>query len=92
MSKGWTYKAGDWWILCDVCNRKIEASKSKLRWDGFRVCADDWETRQPQDFVKPMLDKISVPFSRPRTADVFVDVRDVTRYVEFGYVDEGYVE
>jgi len=74
MSHGWKYESGGWWLLCDVCNKKIEAHKSKKRWDGFVVCPDDWEIRHPQDFIKPTIDKIVVPFTRPRQEDVFVDV------------------
>ena len=66
--------SGDWNLYCDVCAKKIKASESKHRWDGFIVCQDDWEMRHPQDFVKARQDKISVPFSRPREAVVFVDV------------------
>ncbi len=74
MSNGWNYVSGDWWIQCDVCSKKIKASEAKHRWDGFIVCPDDYENRHPQDFIRAKMDKISVPFSRPRSTDVFVDV------------------
>lgn len=74
MSKGWRYKSGDWWVLCDSCNQKTPAHLIKKRWDGFMVCPDDWEVRHPQDFVKATIDKISVPFSRPRSTDTFVEL------------------
>ena len=61
----WTYDSGQFNLYCDVCKKKIKAAEAKHRWDGFIVCADDWEPRQPQDFVKAKIDKISVPFSRP---------------------------
>lgn len=79
MSHGWDWKSGDWWILCDSCQKKIKASESRKRWDGLIVCADDWEYRHPQDFIKAQKDKISVPFSRPRPTDTFVPV-DYTSY------------
>lgn len=72
MSKGWSYDSGDWWIICDVCSKKIKASESKQRWDGLIVCPDDWELRHPQDFLKVKEDKITVPFSRPRPTDSFI--------------------
>lgn len=59
------YVSGEFNVTCDVCSRKIKASDAKQRWDGFIVCPDDFETRQPQDFVKPRQDKITVPFTRP---------------------------
>lgn len=57
-----TYVAGDWNILCDVCSKKIKASKSKHRWDGLIVCPEDFEVRHIQEFLKVRADKISVPF------------------------------
>lgn len=66
------YKSGDWNLICDVCSSKIKASKSKHRWDGFIVCPSCYETRHPQDFLRSKADKQSVPYSRPRPADVYV--------------------
>lgn len=66
MSHGWKYESGDWWVLCDVCNRKTKASETRRRWDGFQVCKNDWEPRQSLDFIRARADKIAVPFSRPR--------------------------
>jgi hypothetical protein len=73
MSKGWNYSSGDWLIQCDVCSKKIKASEAKHRWDGFIVCSDDYENRHPQDFIRAKMDKISVPFTRPRSVDVFIE-------------------
>lgn len=72
MSKGWNYVAGDWWAICDVCGEKHKASKMKKRWDGFMVCEEDFEQRHPQDFVKSKIDKIVVPWTRPRPIDSFI--------------------
>lgn len=66
--------SGEWNITCDVCSKKIKAHEAKQRWDGFIVCPEDYETRQPQDFVKAQVDKITVPFTRPIPAYVFTDV------------------
>lgn len=74
MSKDWNYKSGDWWILCDVCGKKMKASHARHRWDGFIVCDKDFENRHPMDFIKVIPDKISVPFTRPRPTDTFVSV------------------
>jgi len=67
------YTSGQWNLICDVCGKKIKSGKSRHRWDGFVVCEDDWEERQPQDFVRARQDKITVPFTRPRPTDLFVD-------------------
>ena len=74
MGKDWNYKSGDWWIICDVCGKKIKASHAKHRWDGFVVCDKDFEHRHSQDFIKVRQDKITVPFMRPRPADTFTSV------------------
>lgn len=73
MSRDWNYKSGDWWILCDSCGRKIKASEARHRWDGFIVCQADFEMRHPQDYIRAKMDKISVPFIRPRPTDTFTN-------------------
>lgn len=92
MSKGWTYKSGDWNLLCDVCGKKIKASESRRRWDGFVVCTEDFEHRQPQDFVRARLDKISVPFTRPQPEDQFVVIIYYNQYFTTDYIATGYVQ
>lgn len=67
-------------VTCDVCSKKIKSSNSRVRWDGLLVCKDDYEPRQPQDFVKGQRDKITVPFVRPIPTLEFTDV---------SYVDTG---
>jgi len=59
------YISGDWNLTCDVCSKKVKASISKKRWDGYQVCPDCWEERQPLDFIRARIDKITVPFQRP---------------------------
>lgn len=73
MSRGWTYISGDWNLVCDSCAKKIKASKSKHRWDGFIVCADCWEPRHSLDFIRARNDKITVPFTRPQSTDTFIE-------------------
>lgn len=84
------YKSGDWNVICDICSKKIKASESLKRWDGFVVCEDDFEQRHPQDFVRSKEDKISVPFTRPRPTDVFVPVNYIL-YWDETYTKEGYI-
>ena len=74
MSRTWSYSSGDWLAICDVCAKKVKASKIKQRWDGLLVCPEDFEHRHAQDFIKVRQDKITVPFLRPRPQDVFVAV------------------
>ena len=84
------YISGEWNLICDVCGKKIKAHKAKHRWDGFVVCEKDYEPRQPQDFVKARVDKITVPFLRPRPVDVFVNV-PYDDYWDLGYTMDGYI-
>ena len=84
------FHSGDWNIVCDICSKKIKASESRLRWDGFLVCRDDYEIRHEQDFVKSKLDQITVPYTRPVPEYVFTNI-EYPLYVDTGYVVEGYI-
>jgi hypothetical protein len=53
------YIPGDHWVECELCAKKLRRSKAKLRWDGLVVCADDWEPRHPQDYVRTKTDQIA---------------------------------
>lgn len=64
-------KLGEWNAICDVCGRKFKSSQLKRRWDGFRVCKDDWEKRHEQDFLRGRPDNPSVAWARPEQADKF---------------------
>lgn len=90
MSRGWDWKSGDWWIHCDSCGKKIKASESKERWDGFRVCAEDWEPRHSMDFLRSRSEKIAVEFVR-KQPDVFITV-PYNSYWDFGYTVDGYID
>ena len=85
------YKAGEWNVTCDVCSKTIKAGQAKKRWDGFIVCEGCYEERHPQDFVRARVDKITVPFLRPRPVDVFVNV-DYYTYWDLGYTIDGYID
>jgi hypothetical protein len=58
-------KLGDWNAVCDVCGFKFKASQMKKRWDGLMVCSEDYELRNPLDFIKVPNEKIDVPWARP---------------------------
>lgn len=67
------YKPGDWLVTCDSCGKKMKASHTKHRWDGFIVCDSCWEPRHSHDFIKVKYDRQEVPFSR-RPQETFIDV------------------
>ena len=85
------YKAGEWNVTCDVCSQKIKSGIMKQRWDGFLVCPSCYETRHPQDFVKPRQDKITVPDVRPIPTLVFSTVPYIM-YWESNYTVDGYID
>lgn len=65
-------KWGDWNAICDVCGFRCKASEMKKRWDGLMVCPQDYELRQPQDFLRVRGDQPAVPWTRPEPQDIFV--------------------
>jgi hypothetical protein len=65
------YKRGDWNTVCYVCGFKRKASEMKLRWDGVYCCKQDWEIRQPQDFVRGVPDEQAPPWTQPEPPNVF---------------------
>ena len=72
MSNNTYYKKGGFWAICDVCGFKYRASQMRERWDGLMVCPDDWNPRQPQDFVKGVPEDTTTPWSRTRVPDTFI--------------------
>ena len=68
------YDKGNWIAMCDVCGRKYKASALTKRWDGLMCCQEDWEIRQPQDFVRGVLDTQIAPWLRSEPSDSFIAV------------------
>ena len=64
---------GDHNAVCYECGRKRKASELKKHWQGYWVCPEHWEPRQPQDFVRSVPDVITPPWTQPMPADVFLD-------------------
>lgn len=63
---------GDWNAVCYECGRKRKASGMRRHWQGYYVCPEHWEPRQPQDFVRGTADNQTVPWSQQMPAPVFV--------------------
>jgi len=59
------YASGQWNFYCDLCGRKQKSGNAMKTWDGFYVCKSHKEQRNPQDFIKGVLDDQSTPWSRP---------------------------
>ena len=75
----------EWNVLCDVCGFKKKASEVKKRWDGYMVCAEDWEIRHPMDFFTNKNDVHVLPFIRSDNngTDVGPPLNPNTRYSPF---------
>lgn len=71
--KKYSYKPGEWAVICQVCGRRFPASKIVTRWDGLLVCKDDYETRHPQDLIRIPQEDTSVPYSNPESY-TFIEV------------------
>lgn len=62
---------GDYNAVCYECGRKRKASQLKVHWQGYKVCAEHWESRQPQDFVRGVPDVQQPAWTQPMPANVF---------------------
>lgn len=71
-------RVGDYNAICDVCGRKFKFSRLRQKWDNTWACEQDWEPRQPQDYLKGIKDNMSVPLSRPDPPNLFMQDEIVT--------------
>ena len=78
---------GSWNVICDECGRQFKSYELQQRWDGLMVCSQDWEPRQPQDFVRAVADKMAPPFARPESSNSFIFF--CTIYTKQGVADLG---
>jgi len=84
------YLSGQWNVTCDVCSKKIKSNNAKHRWDGFITCPDCWEQRQPLDFIRARVDKITVPFQRPIPTLQFIPQNFTESLSSKVYTDENH--
>ncbi len=66
-----SYVNGAWKADCDVCGRTYKNYELRLRWDNLMCCSQDWEIRQPQDFVRGVADIQAPLWTRPEPPDEF---------------------
>lgn len=59
-------------VIDDRSGFKQKVENCKTEWNGFFVAFDEWEERQPLDFLEGFPDDQSPKFSRPETTDVFI--------------------
>lgn len=65
------FKPGSFYRIDDRTGFATRAERTKREWTGLIVSERVWEARHPQDFVKGVTDDQTVPFPRPRQANVF---------------------
>ena len=71
-------RLGDYNAQCYECGRKFKFGDLKRHWKGYYVCSQDWEERQPQDFVRGSSDAQTVPYAQPEPAPAFApDAPDI---------------
>lgn len=64
------FAPGEWNFYCDLCGRKRKSGDAMKTWDGFYVCKEHKEARNPQDFVRGVEEDLSIPWSRPNSGFV----------------------
>ena len=62
---------GTWNAQCYQCGRKRKADTMLRNWQGYYVCPEHYEERQPQDFVRNVPDNQTPPWVQPMPANVF---------------------
>lgn len=65
------FRAGSYYLICDICGQKYHKEQIRIRWDNMVTCPTCFEMRHPQDFLRARQDRQAVPISRPRPTDVF---------------------
>lgn len=71
MGKADFLRLGDWNCQCFQCGRKRKAGDMERNWQGFYVCPEHNEPRQPQDFVRGTKDVQTPPWTQPQPAPIW---------------------
>lgn len=62
---------GDWNVVCFQCGFKRKASTMERNWQGYYVCPEHNEPRQPQDFARGVPDNQIPPWVQPAPAVIY---------------------
>ena len=74
MGKADYYAPGDHNAICDQCGFKYKMSKLKTQWDSLITCPTCFDYRNPQEFVKGVLDIQQVADNRSDSDPTFTAV------------------
>jgi hypothetical protein len=64
--------------VCDRCGFRYKASELKLMWNGLRVCPEDFELRNAQEFVRAMSNDKAPYGSKALGEYIFLSPNEVT--------------
>jgi hypothetical protein len=62
---------GDWNVVCFQCGFKRKASTMERNWQGYYVCPEHNEPRQPQDFARGVPDNQIPPWVQPAPSVIY---------------------
>ena len=65
------FDEGTWNAQCYECGRKFKANTLLRHWQGYYVCPEHWEARQPQDFVRNVPDNQTPPWVQVMPTPVY---------------------
>ena len=70
------YVPGAWNVKCSMCGHVYKSIEMERNWQGQYRCSRCNEPRQPQDFVRGVVDDMSVPYAQPQNTSfvLFCDV------------------
>ncbi len=70
------YQPGNYWTVCDRCGMDFRIDEMRTTWEGLLVCADDWEPRHPQEYVRAVADQVAPDgeVRPPPAQDTFIQV------------------
>ena len=89
------YKKGTWSACCDICGFEFKSDELRKNWKGLIVCREDYEQRQPLDFIRARHEDTSVPWTRPEPVDNEVltacDFWSSSQLADYGTADCMYV-
>lgn len=78
------FRMGSFYRIDDRTGFATRAEDTQMEWNGLIVSKRVFEARQPQDFVKGVADNQTVPYARPRQANVFVGSSTVAQFEVYG--------
>jgi hypothetical protein len=72
------FRLGDAKAVCDRCGFDKYQSQLRKEWTGAMTCAECWDSRHPQDFVKARPERNHVKNARPSAEPRFVGPNEIT--------------